>query len=316
MEKVLVILSDNNKGKFIAKGFSSAFKELHYFVYEKKIYDLNIEEINKISPNIIFVLWTDMTQRDVLIDFLNTYENKSSSFIHSAELLSHIDNSFINKKNHFVFTSDSKNKKFKFLHSVSPKDYKSKFSGYSYNITFAGNPAYRNREELLAKLVYNFGPINIFCRSYDFYKSLDDIQKNSLLDDYMLELYKSSYKGYVESQKELSKIYISSKINIDIENENPKNLNYRFLEVLASGGFLIAPHNNKIVKYFEDGKEFETYSSDFELIDKIEFYLKNLNIAQLIAYNGKKNVVSNHSFYDRLKSMLKVIYGKDFSSRR
>ena len=70
-----------------------------------------------------------------------------------------------------------------------------------------------------------------------------------------------------------------------------------------------------VIKYFDDGKEIETYSSDFELIDKVNFYLKNLNIAQLIAYNGKKNAVSNHSFYDRLKSMLKVIYGKDFSSR-
>lgn len=315
MDKVLLILSDNNKGKFIAKGFSSAFKELHYFVYEKKIYDLNLDEINEISPNIIFVLWTDMTQKDVLFDFLNQYQNASTIYIHCAELMSHVDNSFVDRKNHFIFTSDSKNKKFKFISSVNAKDYKAKFRGFNYNITFAGNPASKNREVLLAKLVYNFGPINIFCRSYDFYKSVDDIQKNNLLDDYMLELYKSSYKGYVESQKELSRIYNSSKINIDILNEEPKNLNYRLLEVLASGGFLIAPYNKKIIKHFDDGKEFETYSSDFELIDKINFYLKNLNITQLIAYNGKKNVVSNYSFYDRLKLMLKVIYGKDFSNR-
>ena len=57
MDKVLVILSDNNKGKFISKGFASAFKDLSYFVYEKKIYDLNVEEIKKISPKIIFIFW-------------------------------------------------------------------------------------------------------------------------------------------------------------------------------------------------------------------------------------------------------------------
>ena len=315
MDKVLVILSDNNKGKFISKGFSSAFKELHYFVYEKKIYDLNINEIHKISPNIVFVLWTDMTQLDVLLEFLHSYENTNTIFIHCAELSSQISEEFLCKDNHFVFTSDSKNKKFKFLSSIQAKDYKTKFKGYNYNITFAGNPASKSREIILSKLVYNFGPINIFCRSYDFYKSVDDIQKNNLLDDYMLELYKSSYKGYVESQKELSKIYASSKINIDIENETPKDINYRFLEVLVSGGFLIAPYNKKIIKYFDDGKEFETYSNDYELVDKINFYLKNLNIAQLISSNGKKNAVSNHSFYDRLKSMLKVIYGKNISNR-
>lgn len=315
MDKVLVILSDNNKGKFIAKGFSLAFKELHYFVYEKKIYDLNTEEINKILPHIVFVFWTDMTQKDILLDFLHSYQNSKTVFIHCAEFSSHIHSDFLNKENHFVFTSDSKSKKTRFLSSISAKDYKSKFKGYNYNITFAGNPAFENREIILSKLVSNFGPINIFCRSYDFYKSVDDIQKNKLLDDYMLELYKSSYKGYVESQKELSQIYSSSKINIDISNEFPKTINYRFLEVLASGGFLIAPLNKNIEKYFDVGKEFETYSSDYELVDKVNFYLKNLNIAQLIAYNGKKNAVSNHSFYDRLKSMLKVIYGKDFSNR-
>ena len=99
MDKVLVILSDNNKGKFISKGFSSAFKELHYFVYEKKIYDLNIQEINKISPHIVFIFWTDMTQKDVLFDFLTSYQNDTTIFIHCAELLSHINSDFFDKEN-------------------------------------------------------------------------------------------------------------------------------------------------------------------------------------------------------------------------
>lgn len=315
MDKVLIILSDNNKGKFIAKGFSSAFKELHYFVYEKKIYDLNVEEITKINPHLVFVLWTDMTQKDLLINFLNDFKCENTVFMHCAELLSEIEFDCVSKNNHYVFASDMKGKKTKLLSSIMPSDYKTKFKGYKYNITFAGNPAYRNREEVLSKLILNFGPINIFCRSFDFYKSVDEIYKDKLLNDYMLELYRASYKGYVESQNELAKIYVSSKINLDIEKENPKSVNYRFLEVLASGGFLIAPYNKKIVKYFEDGKEFESYSNSDELIDKVGFYLKNLNIAQLIASNGKKNAVSNHSFYDRLKSMLKVIYGKNISSR-
>lgn len=315
MDKALIILSDNNKGKFIAKGFSNAFRELHYFVYEKKIYDLNVDEITKINPHLIFILWTDMTQKDLLIDFLSNYEGENTVFMHCAELLTDIEFDCINKQNHFTFTSDMKGKKAKFSSSIMPSDYKTKFKGYKYNITFAGNPAYKNRELILSKLIYNFGPINIFCRSFDFYKSVDEIYKNKLLDDYMLELYRASYKGYVETQKELSQIYVFSKINLDIEKENPKSVNYRFLEVLASGGFLIAPYNKKIVKYFEDGKEFESYSNADELIDKVGFYLKNLNIAQLIAANGKKNAVSNHSFYDRLKSMLKVIYGKNISNR-
>ena len=55
MDKVLVIIPDNNKGKNIAKGYISAFKDLNYFVIEKKIYDLSLDEVNLIKPDIIFV---------------------------------------------------------------------------------------------------------------------------------------------------------------------------------------------------------------------------------------------------------------------
>ena len=87
------------------------------------------------------------------------------------------------------------------------------------------------------------------------------------------------------------------------------------MEILASGGFLISPYSELITRTFEDGKEIETYKNDSELVDKINFYLNNANLAQLIASKGKKNVVSNHSFYDRLKVMLKEIYGKDSRNR-
>ena len=93
-------------------------------------------------------------------------------------------------------------------------------------------------------------------------------------------------------------------------------MNYRFLEILASGGFLLSPVNEITTLHFDEGKEFESYDDEIDLVDKVDFYLKNANLAQLIASKGKRNVVSNHSFYDRLKAMLKVIYGKDFSNRR
>lgn len=314
MEKALVIISDNNKGKFIAKGFSSAFKELSYFVIEKKIYDLNVDEIIKINPHLIFIFWTDMSQQDILNNFLENYSSDSTKIIHCSELKSEIPVQFTSKNNNYCFSGDSSTKKNCFITSINPKEYKTKFNGYKYNITFLGNPAFNNREKLLSLLIHNFGDISLFCRSFDFYKSVDEMYKNKYLDDNFLELYRKSYKGYVESTEEISEIYCSSKINLDIENQNKKNVNYRCLEITSSGGFLIAPYNKKIVKYFDDGKEIETYKSGSDLIDKINFYLRNLNIAQLIASKGKKNTVNNMSFYDRLKSMLKVIYGKNISN--
>ena len=314
MDKALIILSDNNKGKFTSKGFSAAFKELSYFVIEKKIYDLNLSEISKIQPDIIFIFWTDMTQKGTLETFLSNYKNEKTTFIHCAEFAADIPLNYKTLDSHYVFACDLPQKKNRYLASVNPKDYKTKFNGYNYNITFSGNPSYKNREIILSKLVRNFGTVNIFARSYDFYKSVDDIYKCRLLDDFFMEAYRASYRGYVDSTSELAQIYASSKINIDIENEIPKSISYRCLEIMASGGFVIAPNNKELVKRFEDGKELETYVNDDDLADKIKFYMKNLNIAQLIALNGKRAAVGNCSFYDRLKTMLKVIYGKDISN--
>lgn len=315
MDKVLVIIPDNNKGKFIAKGFASAFKEFSYFVIEKKIYDLNLDEITKIKPNIIFTFWSNIVQGNELEKFFENYKGAETINIHISELLSDIPEHLRKKEKNYCFSYDNKKKKFRIIPSILPKDYKIKFNGYRYALTFAGNPAIPQREEILSKLVYNFGVINIFCRSYDFYKSVDNIYRRGLLDDKYIDLYRESYRGYVEDQKSLSQIYSATKVNLDMPDETKKPVNYRCLEILAAGGFVISPYNDVIITNFEDGKEIETYKNDSELIDKIRFYMTNTNIARLISSKGKKNTVSNHSFYDRLKSMLKVIYGKDSCSR-
>ncbi len=313
MEKVVIIIPENNKEKFISKGFSFAFKELAYFVIEKKICDLNFEEMNKILPNIIFVFWGKNFQEENLINFFKLYNKKGTVIIHCAELIKNIP-SFIKENKHtYIFTLESK--KNKYFHCINPSDYKSNFQGYKYSLTFCGNPAISCREKILADLVYNYGRINIFSRSYDFFKSLEDIRKNNLLSSDYIDLYRDSYIGHVNSTQELAQIYASSAINLDLENDNKNVFNFRCLQILASGGFLIAPDSKNLEKYFEVGSDLETFSSSEDLIDKINFYIKNLNIAQLIIEHGRKNVINNYYVYDKLKKMLKVIYGKNSCSR-
>ncbi len=315
MEKVLIIIPDNNKGKYISKGFSEAFKALGFFSVEKKIYDINPKEVEHISPDIIFIFHSGLNRSEIIDNIFDNLNNDEKLIkIHCAELNSDIPAKYKKQKNTYCFTSDSKTIKYKYIPAVSQKEYKTKFDNYLYTITFAGNPAYPNREKLLSRIIYNFGALNIFCRSFDFYKSIDDIYKNKLLNDNYLDIYRNSYKGYVETQKELAQIYNASKINIDIPNGNTKPINYRCIEITASGGFLIAPYSDELVHIFENGKELDTYRNEYELIDKITFYLKNVNIAQLISSKGRKNVLSNHTFYDRLKSMMRNIYGKDISN--
>ena len=70
------------------------------------------------------------------------------------------------------------------------------------------------------------------------------------------------------------------------------------------------------IKWFETEEVIERINNNYDdLTDKINFYLNNLNIAQMIAVKGRRNAASNFSYNDRLKGILKVIYGKNFSSR-
>ena len=314
MEKVLVILPDNNKGKYLAKGYADTFRSLSYFVIERKLYDLNAKEIIHFKPDIIFTFWSQMKSNASTKVFFSEYKSDKTIFINVSEYIDEIPVEVINLEKSFCFSSDSKGKN-KILPAVAAESYKRKFSGYKYLLTFAGNPAYKDRECILSKIIYNFGIINIFCRSFDFYKSVDEIYKNKFLDDKYIELYRESYRGYVETQKELSYIYSHTKVNIDLQNEKSKSINYRCFEILASGGFVIAPYSKTLLKYFEDGKEIETYKNSTELVDKIRFYTQNSNLGFLISSKGKTKAVSNHTLTDRLKIILKVVYGKNFSSR-
>ena len=313
MDKVLVILPDDNKGKYIAKGYSNAFKDLSYFVIEKKIYDLNIDEIKKISPHLIFCYWSSSMNKVELTNFLHNI-SEGSKIIYLAETKEEIPEELIKKENSFTYYFEGGKAKNKLLPAINIKDYKTKFKQYKYGITFAGNPACIEREKILSDLIMKYGNINIFCRSYDFYKSADEIESLKLLTGRFLDLYRASYRGYVETTKELAQIYISSKINLDLPSPNKLEMNYRCLEITASGGFLIAPKHKNIEKRFELGKEIEIYNNSVDLNDKIEFYLRNLNIAQLISAKGRKNTASNYSYIDRVKKIIKEIYGKDISN--
>ena len=315
MKKVLIILPSDNKGRYIVKGFTLAFKNFGFFVIEKKIYDLNLDEVYKINPDCIFYFWSNNLQNETLIEFYKNINTENIKLINFAEISEDIPRIVRKKSLSFCFSQDEKVKKNRIIPGINVKDYKSKFNGYKYSVTFAGNPAYENRERLLASIIYNFGELNIFCRSYDFYKSVDDLYKFNILPERYIDIYRPSYRGYVDLQSELADIYVSSKVNIDMQNPKKGTVNYRCFEILASDGFMLAPKTAQTEYLFDCGKDFDFYTSQVELIDKIKFYLNNLNIAKLIAMNGRKNVSTNHSFYDRLKSMLKVIYGEDFSSR-
>ena len=315
MKKSLIVIPNNNKYKFAAKGFAEAFKDFDFFVFEKKSADLNIDEINTLTPDIIMIFWEQKGEH--LEQFFNSC-SLNSVFIHLSEYIDNIPKQYRSLKNHYIFAADAENQKELLLPAVSAADYKTnkeEFSSFKYNITFAGNPASDIREKTLSALIRTFGIINIFSRSYDFYKSAEEIRLKKLLNEDYTALYIKSYRGFVNNQSGLADIYSSSAVNLDMPAAGEKAINYRLLEITASSGFVIARCNDFISNTYDIGRELDVYYNIEDLIDKISFYLKHPRTAAVIAENGRKKTVKKFTYYDELEKMLELIYGKNFNSR-
>lgn len=193
--------------------------------------------------------------------------------------------------------------------AINPKKYLNHFSSYKYSISFVGRPLTDIRQEILCELVKVFkNKVHIFSYEKHFLKSIEEIKEKKLLDDEDLEIYSKCWVGFIEKEEDLAEIYRSSKINLNITLQGKSSINYRVFEVLASGGFLLTDEREDIKKYFEVSKHLETYKNTTDLIDKINFYLKNLNIAQKIAQLGKFEVIEKHVFSARARSILKTVF--------
>lgn len=189
--------------------------------------------------------------------------------------------------------------------AVNPIKYITDFSDYKYTISFVGRPLTDIRQKILCELVKVFkNKVHIFSYEQHFLRSIEEIKTKKLLDDADLEVYSQCWRGFVEKEEDLAKIYNSSKININITLQGKSSLNYRVFEVLAAGGFLLTDEREDLSSLFQKSKHLETYKGTDDLIDKINFYLNNLNIAQRIAQLGKLEVIENHTFGARASSLL------------
>jgi hypothetical protein len=88
------------------------------------------------------------------------------------------------------------------------------------------------------------------------------------------------------------------KINRDLQTT-------RSIEIPACGAFMVAERTSEHLALFEDGKEAVFFSTNTELVAKVDFYLRHPEERRCIAAAGKKRCVdSGYSNYERMKLML------------
>jgi len=129
------------------------------------------------------------------------------------------------------------------------------------------------------------------------------------LVDLLASKLKDNFIFKVASQDEASFIYNRSLISINISLNC--DLNWRFFEILAAGGFLLSdrlPKQSGIDTLFIEGYHYEAYSTEQELLSKIHYYRSNPQHASIIAQRGYKQFWLNSSSTIIRKQLFKHIY--------
>ncbi|MDQ0874557.1 spore maturation protein CgeB [Paenibacillus sp. V4I3] len=87
------------------------------------------------------------------------------------------------------------------------------------------------------------------------------------------------------------------------------SINPRTFEISACCAFQLSDVRQELHRYYEVGKEIETYSSPTELIEKIDYYLNHEDERHEIARRGHSKTLINHTYTKRLVTLLKVVFG-------
>ncbi len=111
--------------------------------------------------------------------------------------------------------------------------------------------------------------------------------------------------------EEWIKIFSSSLINIVIHYQNGKTPCFqaapRVYEGMACRSFLLVDDQKDVRALFQDGKHLVIYKEVEDLKKKVAYYLNKPEERDKIATQGYKEVVRQHTYAHRLKTMLSVI---------
>ncbi len=112
--------------------------------------------------------------------------------------------------------------------------------------------------------------------------------------------------------KEYSKLISSAKIAlVFLSFLNRDVWTRRCFEIPACGTMMMAPRTYELENLFENGKEAVYFDTKEDLLDKVQYYLKNTSIRERIAKAGRSRCISDgHSEIDRTRELIELIRAK------
>ncbi len=96
-------------------------------------------------------------------------------------------------------------------------------------------------------------------------------------------------------------------INGAIDMAKGEGPNMRLFEATATGSFLLTEHQFNLDRFFEIGKEIETFKDVKEAIDKIYYYLRHPEEREAIARRGQERCLRDYSMQQRGRALDTIV---------
>ena len=149
--------------------------------------------------------------------------------------------------------------------------------------------------------------VKLFCHDMTLAdRSLNFIMKVGQY--YNIPILRSFKKNNITFDQE-QKILRSSTIALNIHEEYQKefgDFNDRVFKIPAFGGFEITDNVKTIGKYLKDGEEIIIARDGKDWMEKIDYYMKNPEKRLPIIEAGRKKVLTEHTYHNRVKQMIRI----------
>lgn len=163
---------------------------------------------------------------------------------------------------------------------------------YGCDVMIAGTLHYY-RQEILLQLVQHLAGINV--------------KVWGSKPDWLLDRLPGRHMGRFVHGDEKVRAALSATVCLNTLHYGEVNsLNCRAFEIAACGGFQLVTNVPMLAEHFEPDVEVVTFGSVDEMIDKVDYYLRNPAAAAAIAEKGRLRAHRDHTYEHRLTELLRI----------
>lgn len=114
--------------------------------------------------------------------------------------------------------------------------------------------------------------------------------------------------GPVDYVTQMPRVFKQSKINLNMTLRSiVSGIPLRAMDIMGCGGFLLTNYQADFEEFFEAGVDYVYYTDNYDLMNKVDYYLSHPEEREAIARNGYQKVRDNHTYGHRIREILSLL---------